>query len=164
MVGSCTSRDFEPRDLPRLQEIREEAFRPIFRSFRQIVGEAIAKVAFAAAEQEQSDLLDRYCEEGSSRDVFVIECGSEIVGFCTLTVDQATKVGEIDLNAVHPDFQGRGIGTWMYKTALDRMRSAGMRVATVGTGGDPSHALARRAYDKAGFGPAIPSIYLYRSL
>ena len=34
----------------------------------------------------------------------------------------------------------------------------------VGTGGDPSHAPARRAYEKAGFGPAIPSLYYYRAL
>ena len=37
-------------------------------------------------------------------------------------------------------------------------------VATVGTGGDPSHAPARRAYETAGFGPAIPSLTLYRLL
>ncbi len=47
---------------------------------------------------------------------------------------------------------------------LHAMREAGMRVATVGTGGDASHVPARRAYEKAGFGPAIPSLYLYRSL
>jgi hypothetical protein len=39
-----------------------------------------------------------------------------------------------------------------------------MALATVGTGGDPSHAPARRAYAKAGFGPAIPSLTLYRLL
>jgi hypothetical protein len=39
-----------------------------------------------------------------------------------------------------------------------------MAVATVSTGGDPSHAPARRAYEKAGFGPAIPSVSLYKLL
>lgn len=45
-----------------------------------------------------------------------------------------------------------------------QLRMAGMRVAEVGTGGDPSHAPARRAYAKAGFGPGIPSVYLYQEL
>ncbi|MEM7223540.1 MAG: GNAT family N-acetyltransferase [Pseudomonadota bacterium] len=70
-------------------------------------------------------------------------------------------MGEIDLNAVDPDHQGSGVGAWMYAYALDRMKEAGMLVASVGTGGDPSHAPARRAYEKAGFGPAIPSVHLY---
>ena len=164
MLENCTIRDFERNDLARLQEIREAAFKPIFQSFRRIVGAAIAEVAFAAAEQEQADLLDRYCGAESKREVLVVELGPDIVGFCALGCDQDSKVGEIDLNAIHPDHQGRGIGAWMYEAALERMRMAGMKVATVGTGGDPSHALARRAYAKAGFGPAIPSVYLYRSL
>ncbi len=47
---------------------------------------------------------------------------------------------------------------------LARMRELGAEVATVGTGGDPSHAPARRAYAKAGFGPALPSVYAYARL
>jgi hypothetical protein len=52
----------------------------------------------------------------------------------------------------------------MYRHVLARMREGGMAVASVGTGGDPSHAPARRAYAKAGFGPAIPSLTLYTLL
>jgi len=52
----------------------------------------------------------------------------------------------------------------MYECATDRLRELGMRVAEVGTGGDPSHAPARRAYAKAGFGPGIPNVYLYKDL
>jgi GNAT superfamily N-acetyltransferase len=65
---------------------------------------------------------------------------------------------------VQPAHAGLGIGTAMYEHVLARMRALGMAVATVGTGGDPSHAPARRAHEKAGFGPAIPSITLYRLL
>jgi hypothetical protein len=43
-------------------------------------------------------------------------------------------------------------------------QAAGMRYATVGTGGDPSHEPARRAYEKAGFSVHIPSVYMYREL
>ena len=34
--------------------------------------------------------------------------------------------------------------------ALDWIRTSGIGVAMVGTGGDPGHAPARRAYEKAG--------------
>jgi len=46
--------------------------------------------------------------------------------------------------------------------ALQRLREAAL--ATVGTGGDPSSAPARRANEKAGFGPGIESARLYRLL
>lgn len=164
MVENCHIRAFEPGDLPKLHEIREAAYKPVFQSFRNIVGEKIAPIAFASAEREQAELLDRICEERSSHDVFVVECSPEVVAFCSVSLDRDSKIGEIHLNAVHPDFQGKGIGTLMYNFALNRMREAGMSVATVGTGGDPSHAPARRAFEKAGFGPALPAVYLYRSL
>jgi GNAT superfamily N-acetyltransferase len=164
VIENCSIRAFERRDLARLHEIREAAYKPVFESFRSIVGEKVAQVALSNLEQEQADLLDKLCDAKSSHDVFVVEHDSEIVAFCSITFDQKSKVGEIDLNAVHPDFQAQGIGTGMYEFALDELRKAGMRAATVGTGGDASHAPARRAYEKAGFGPAIPSVYLYRSL
>jgi hypothetical protein len=52
----------------------------------------------------------------------------------------------------------------MYEFVMERMKQGGMAVATVGTGGDPGHLPARRAYEKAGFGPAVPSLYLYKLL
>lgn len=157
-------RPFTPEDLPAMQQVRREAFRPVFQSFRTIVGERIHSLAFADAEPEQARLLDALCEAGSSHQVFVATIGGVVVGFVSLTMDAAKRTGEIGLNAVHPDHAGRGIGTEMYEYALALMKECGMALATVGTGGDPSHAPARRAYDKAGFGPSLPSVFLYKLL
>ena len=157
-------RPFEPGDLPAMQRVREAAFAPVFQSVREIVGEQIAALALADADAEQAKLLDDICAADSGHQVLVVTIGDEIVGFVSFTTDAAKCTGEIGLNAVHPDHAGRGIGTDMYEYVLARMKELGVAVATVGTGGDPSHAPARRAYEKAGFGPAIPSIYLYRLL
>ena len=157
-------RPFEAEDLPALQRIREAAFAPVFRSFRQIVGEDIAQLAFTHADDEQAKLLDDICASGSPHRVLVAAVGGEIVGFVSFTLDAATWIGEIGLNAVHPDHAGKGVGTFMYAHVLACLKEAGAVLATVGTGGDPSHAPARRAYAKAGFGPGLPSVYLYRKL
>lgn len=157
-------RPFEPRDLPRLHEIRAAAFAPVFASFRSLVGDRIAPVAFGAAEAEQGALLDSICAPNSGKEMYVVECAGEIAGFCAIGFDPKSRLGEIELNAVHPDHQGRGVGSFLYDFALRRMKEAGMIAATVGTGGDASHAPARRAYEKAGFGPALPTVYLYKSL
>jgi hypothetical protein len=56
-------RPFVPDDLPAMQRVREAAFEPVFRSFRDIVGE-IAAIAFAHADAEQAKLLDDICRAG----------------------------------------------------------------------------------------------------
>ncbi len=157
-------RPFEPGDLPTMQRVREAAFEPVFRSFRRMVGEEIAAVAFAHADAEQATLLDGVRAAASGHHALVATVGGEVVGFVTFTIDAGKRTGEIGLNAVHPDHAGSGIGTAMYDRVLARMKARGMALATVGTGGDPSHAATRRAYEKAGFGPAIPSLTLYRLL
>ncbi len=164
MTENCKIRSFEPEDLARLQEIREAAFAPVFRSFRDLLGEEIASVALAKEEIEQARLLEEICKGEPGREVYVAERDGEIAGFCGLYMNTETKVGEIDLNAVHPDHQNKGVGSRLYAFVLDRLKQAGMTVATVGTGGDASHAPARRAYRKAGFGPSIPNVYMYRTL
>ncbi|MEM9617127.1 MAG: GNAT family N-acetyltransferase [Pseudomonadota bacterium] len=157
-------RSFHPDDLPVLHDIRNAAFKPVFQSFRNLVGEDIAAIALKNAEAEQGAFLDTICSKDSSHTVFIVERGDKLVGFCSISLDMDTKVGEIDLNAVLPSHQGEGIGAAMFDHALKLMREAGMKAATVGTGGDDSHAPARRAYEKAGFGPAIPNVYMYRVL
>ena len=157
-------RPFEPHDLAALQHIRHAAFEPVFRSFREIVGAEIAALAFTDADAEQAKLLEDICAAGSGHQVWVVTVGEAIVGFVSFTLDADKRMGEIGLNAVHPDHAGRGLGTWMYESVMVRMKELGMALATVGTGGDPGHAPARRAYEKAGFGPALPSLWYYKLL
>lgn len=157
-------RAYAPSDLPTLQTIRAAAFAPVFASFRAIVGPEIAALGLATAETEQADLLDSIAKPGSGHSLAVAETDGIIAGFVSWKTDIAPNVGEITLNAVHPDHGGKGIGTALYEHALVALKAAGMELATVGTGGDPSHAPARRAYQKAGFNFGLPSIYLYRRL
>ena len=155
---------FTETDLPTLQEAREAAFAPVFRSFRSIMGEDIAQFAYVDAEIEQGAHLDEMCRPSSNHNVYVATVASRVVGFCGYTANPESKVGEVGLNAVHPDFDGAGIGTALHRYVLALMKKEGMAVATVSTGLDPSHEPARRAYQKAGFERGIPSIWLLKKL
>jgi ribosomal protein S18 acetylase RimI-like enzyme len=157
-------RPFQAADLETIQRIRALAFAPVFRSFREIVGEPVSQLAFSRADAEQAELLASVCDSKSPQQVHVGAIDNHVVGFISFSLDAEKRIGEIGLNAVHPDHAGRGIGTELYQFALDRMRQAGMLIATVGVGGDPSHLPARRAYQKAGFGPALPTLWMYRAL
>ena len=118
----------------------------------------------ARDDQAQAEILTSLLEPDSGWELYVAEQAGVVVGFVSVQLNEQTSIGEIGLNAVHPDRASAGIGTAMYNVVLERLRRAGMRVATVSTGGDASHAPARRAYEKAGFTVGIPSVWLCQAL
>jgi len=161
---SVVLRPAKTDDLPRLEQVRQAAFAPVFASFRSLLGEEIYGLAQAREDAAQGALLISLLAPASRWEVYVADRESVVAGFVSVQFNEETHVGEIGLNAVDPDYAGKGIGTAMYDFAIARMRAAGMRVATVATGGDASHAPARRAYEKAGFSARIPSVWLCRTL
>lgn len=153
-----------PEDEPRLQAVRRAAFAPIFESFRALLGDEIYDLAQRRSDEAQEGLLSSLLTPDPSKSLYVALFAGEIVGFVAVLLDHETLLGEVGLNAVDPPHAGRGIGASMYEFALGLMKQAGMKVATVSTGGDPSHAPARRAYEKAGFYAVIPSVWMCRKL
>lgn len=164
MEINISFRSAKTADLPELEAIRTAAFAPVFASFRNILGDEIYELAQAPEDAKQGDYLACLFDPDSGWELYVAESSQTMVGFVSIQLDQASKVGEIGLNAVDPNHAGKGIGTEMYNFALVRMKEAKMRVATVSTGGDPSHAPARRAYEKVGFNVQIPSVWMCRTL
>lgn len=164
MNDGLSFRRAELSDRSNLESLRLESFKPIFSSFRKILGDEIYELAQKKEDEEQKEILAEMFSTDSKWQLFVAELNSEIVGFVSIQVNLETAVGEIGLNAVKPSYSGKGIGTKMYDFANAEMKKAGMRVATVATGGDESHLPARRAYEKAGFNVQIPSVWYCRTL
>lgn len=154
----------QKEDLDSLEKIRQKAFQPIFDSFRKILGNTIYEIAQLPEDIAQKDLLNSLFEEDSIWAIWKVTYGAKTIGFISIRMDEDAKVGEIGLNAIDPDYSNKGIGTNMYNFAVDVMKKAGMKVATVATGGDPSHLPARKAYRKAGFLVEIPSVWMCREL
>jgi len=159
-----TMRPAEPGDHSRLEAVREAAFAPVFASFRSLLGDDLYDRVQAREDEAQKDLLASLVAPGSGWEVHVAGIAGTAAGFVSIRMERETRVGEIGLNAVHPDHAGRGIGTAMYQFAVARMKDAGMQAATVSTGADASHLPARRAYEKAGFTAQIPSVWMCRRL
>ena len=70
---------------------------------------------------------------------------------------------DIEMIAVDPRHQRRGVAAALMQFALDRMRASGVRLAGVVDGGDHGHEPARRAYERAGF-TALPLMRSYKTL
>ncbi|NET40125.1 MAG: GNAT family N-acetyltransferase [Cyanothece sp. SIO1E1] len=159
-----TFRKPKPTDLPVLEDIRTRAFAPIFESFRKILGDFVYDTAQRHEDEQQSQVLADMFNDKSEWTLYVVELNQQILGFTSIHLNSSTGVGEIGLNAVDPSQSGKGMGTQMYNYAISEMRKSGMKVAVVATGGDDSHAAARRAYEKSGFNVSIPSLWMCQAL
>ena len=139
------------------------AWDPVFSSFEQILGPEIYPIIYPDWKTTQREEIEKVCQDGEKFNVWVAELAGIVVGFVTTELNMETKTGEVYFLAVHPDHQNLGIGTELNNFALKKMKESGMEMAVVGTGGDPSHAPARRSYEKAGY-TALPLVRYYKEL
>jgi ribosomal protein S18 acetylase RimI-like enzyme len=139
------------------------AWEPIFSSFQEILGSEIYSKIYPDWRKQQRSGIETICKEGGTTAVWVAELEGSVVGFIAYKLNMEEKTGEIEYLAVHPDHQNNGIGTELNSFALNQMKKSGIELAVVGTGGDPSHAPARRAYEKSGY-TALPLVRYYKNL
>lgn len=103
--------------------------------------------------------MEQVCRDTATYTVWVAEVGDVVGGFIARVLDEQTRIGEVQLLAVHPDCQNHGVGTALNTHALSAKRDAGMTVAQSLTGADPGHAAARRSYEKAEYTPLPIALY-----
>jgi len=111
----------------------------------------------------QREAIETVCTDGERTTVWIAEVDGVAVGFLAYELNIKESIGEVQLLAVHPEYQNLGIGTELNNFALRKMKESGMKMARVDTGGDPSHAPARRSYQKAGY-TALPLVRYFRNL
>ena len=144
-------RPFGDGDTEAVIDLSLRAWAPVFASLEQTLGSEIFRRQHPDWREDQRRAVEDVCATKKGR-VWVAEAGASAVGFVAVEFHHPEhSMGEISMLAVDPDHQGRSIGTALTGFALDRLKDAGMTVATVETGGDPGHAAARRTYEKAGY-------------
>ncbi len=151
-------RPFEPSDLDAIVELSLRAWEPVFDSMRDVLGEAIfARLHDPDWRTVQADAVRSGCTS-DERDVFVAVAEGRPVGFATVWLDAFHEaMGVVDMVAVDPEFQRRGIARGLMDRSVEHMRAEGMDIAAVGTGGDPGHGPARALYEALGY-TALPGV------
>jgi len=144
-------RPFEERDLDALVELSLRAWEPVFSSLREVLGDDLFLRLHPDWRAGQAEAVRSSCTS-DERDVFVALAGDRPVGFVAVALNAFhERMGWIDIIGVDPDYQRRGIGSRLTELAVDHLRSRGMDVVVVETGGDPGHGPARAAYEASGF-------------
>jgi GNAT superfamily N-acetyltransferase len=142
------------------------AWRPVFESFRENMGDKLFDTAYVDWRADKGNQIRSAASSESTVSFLVAESEGRIAGFVSwVTRDSdGVAIAEIGNNAVDPDCQNNGIATTLYGEVIRRCREAGVAAIKVNTGLDPSHAPARRAYEKAGFGNGIPMVTYWQDL
>jgi GNAT superfamily N-acetyltransferase len=144
-------RAFEDGDLDTLVEFSLRAWEPVFASLREVLGDDLYLRLRPDWRADQVEAVRSSCTS-DERDVFVAVADERPVGFSAVALNAFhERMGVIDIIGVDPDYQRRGISSQLTEFATEHMRSRGMDIAVVETGGDPGHAPARAAYETAGF-------------
>ena len=139
------------------------AWTPVFESIQNVLDADVYRAFYPDNWRvSQQKAVEDVCAAEDTNVWVAIATGST-VGFVAVKLDSESSMGEIYMVAVDPDFQGHGIGSALIEFALAWMKDAGMSVAMVETGGDPSHAPARRTYEKLGFG-LFPVVRYFKKL
>jgi ribosomal protein S18 acetylase RimI-like enzyme len=158
---SLKIRLFKNNDIKDVVELTVLAFEPVFISFEKILGPKIYPILYPDWHKLQTEGVEKL---GTNAKIsfWVAEVEGKVVGFIAYELYE-DKTSEVQLLAVHPDFQNHGIGTELNTFALQKMKESGMKLSVVGTGGDESHAPARKSYEKAGY-TGLPLVRYYKGL
>lgn len=144
-------RAFEEDDLQAIVEFSLRAWEPVFASVRNVLGDEVFLRLHPEWRATQAEAVRSSCTN-PDRDVFVAIVDVRPVAFVAVALNAFhERMGWIDIIGVDPDYQRRGISSQLTEFAINHMRSRGMDIAVVETGGDPGHAPARAAYEAAGF-------------
>jgi GNAT superfamily N-acetyltransferase len=156
-------RSYHTNDIDEVVQLSLLAWEPVFAAWERILGAELYPIAiYPDWRIGQKEVVVKICTDEKIA-TWVAEVDGRVVGFVAYEFNQQSKIGEVQLLAVHPDYQNQGIGTQLNLFALQMLKDGGMKLAVVGTGGDEGHAPARRSYEKAGY-TGLPLVRYYKAL
>jgi ribosomal protein S18 acetylase RimI-like enzyme len=137
-------RRYEVHDLDAVLTLSIRAWAPVFASLEAVMNPAVFGHFYPDWRVNQRDAVAAVCADEKIK-LWVAQVDDAVAGFVAVKT-HPDGLGEIYMIAVDPNYQRRGIAAALTEVALDGMRSAGLAVAMVETGGDPGHAPARHSY------------------
>ena len=157
-------RPYVDSDLNPGVEFSLRAWEPVFESLRQVLGDGIfARLHQPEWRSVQAEAVRASCTS-DERDVFVAVADGRPVGFAAVALNAFhERMGVVDMIAVDPAYQRRGVASRLMDHSTQYMRAQGMDIAAVETGGDAGHRPARALYESLGYTP-LPGVRYLRLL
>src|ERR1700722_10977012 len=149
-------------DIAAIVALSLRAWQPVYESMARVLGPRLNRLVYPDLAAGKARAVEDVCRD-ETMTVWVAEAGARPAGFAAVAFRNDPDSAEIEMIAVDPDQQNRGIGSALLAYAFDWISAAGVKLVQLGTGGDPGHAPARHTYEKAGFTP-LPLVRYYKEL
>jgi ribosomal protein S18 acetylase RimI-like enzyme len=156
-------RPFDEADLAAVVRLSLPAWAPNFVYIEQTLGSELFRRLYPHGIADQLEAVESVCTNEQVNGWIADVDDASTIGFVAVEMHHDTKIGEIFLLAVDPDFQHRGVGVALCEFALERSEDGGMKIAMVETGDDPGHEIARHTYERTGF-TRFPSARYWRAI
>src|SRR4028118_260667 len=131
---------FDKRHLEAVVQLSLRAWKPVFDSIQNQMNADVYREFYPDGwSASQQKAVEEACAAKDMR-VWTAMEAAVTMGFVAVRLHRESKMGEIYMIAVEPDFQGRGVATALTDFALVWMKGEGMTVAMGATGGDDKHA------------------------
>lgn len=154
-------------DMPRIDEITLTCYAAIHDSFVNLLSPEIYQAVYKRTDsswEEKKTGQNHHLFAEHPDWVWVLEQRKIIIGYVTFRLFPDRQFGQIENNAVDPQFAGKGWGKFMYRHVLQYFRGQGLRFARVETDLDDPHIPARRAYKSVGFDREIRIVLYWQNL
>ncbi|PZS30934.1 MAG: GNAT family N-acetyltransferase [Pseudonocardiales bacterium] len=153
-------RPYEDRDLRRLVELTIDTFGEFYEGhFRPLVGETVFAHQHGAWREDYRAQVPTLHDPAANKYVEVAENEGMLHGYIAWNIDPARRHGEVEILAVDRAHRRAGTGEDLCRHALSEMKSRGVEVVAIGTGGEEFHAPARGLYSSLGFTELPVAVY-----
>lgn len=158
-------RPLDPADLPAVLDLTLATFGPFYEdSYRSAVGEQVFQNRHSGWRDDYRKQLAGIHDPSRGKYAAVATTSKKaVVGYVAWLVQAEIHHGEIEILAVAGSGRRQHCGRRLAQHAIQAMRSDGVEVVSIGTGGDAFHAPARALYESLGFTP-FPTVSYTRAV
>ncbi len=142
---------FEPRHKEAVIDLTVRAWTPVFARTQQDVPRFVYDAFYPDGWEPRQKADVAALLESEAQNIWLAVVDQQLAGFIGICIQPEDQMGEINVIAVSPDHQRKGIGTHLMRFAESHIRATGMKMIMVETIGDTGHEPARRAYEAFGF-------------
>jgi ribosomal protein S18 acetylase RimI-like enzyme len=147
-------------DIPAICEVTRLSFGPMAtaRMRQEFLGELLGGKEWHVHKNEE---VERFVRRHTLQTV-ACECEGQVVGYATYSLNPEQGLADIGNNAVHPDWQGQGIGQLLLHEVRQRILDEGYTKSQVTALSNNPAAL--RIYEKLGYKPYAQSTHCLLAL
>lgn len=138
-------------------------FRPLFTGSLLELRPDVTRYDHGHWEDDYRDEVPSLLDPANDRHITLAEEDDRILGYVGWHMTDEGRSGQLQMVAVRADARRQGVGHALCSAVVDMLRSRGVRVVHIGTGGGGFHAPARALYESLGF-IALPTVDYARVL